>query len=74
MLSILSKQNVYMAKTKEDDASRWQREVVIAYNTRAYCESFECYWDVTAVLRTDSSVDWDKIKKIKLAAWKELDK
>ena len=58
-----------MSKQAETNTERWKREAIIAYHTKAYQESFECYWDVTRVLRGDNDAKWAEAKKIKMAAW-----
>lgn len=53
----------------QEQIERYQRDAKIAYHTKAYEGSFEKYWDLTSVLRTDASVPWDDVKAIKQAAW-----
>ena len=59
--------------TDEKLVERWLKDVQIAYNTKAYCESFELYWDITTPLRAQmSDAEQQEMKTIKQAAWDEL--
>ena len=53
--------------------AKWQREVEIAYATKAFCQNFDLYWAITSSLRTDSTVDWSLVRKTKAAMWEEMD-
>ena len=54
-------------KTLKD---RWTRDAIIAFNTKAYCGSFEMYWNLTELLRKNMpEVTICKMKTIKQAAW-----
>ena len=56
----------------EQQIKTWQSQVKTAYYTKIYQGSFDMYWDITSALRTDESVDWEAVKKIKRAIWEEL--
>ena len=54
----------------QEQINRWKRDAQIAYHTKAYEGSFDRYWAVTAVLRTNSDENyWEDAKKVKLEAW-----
>jgi hypothetical protein len=57
-----------MKATKEQIA-RWEKDALTAYNTKAYNGSFDLYWEITSVLRTDETIDWDDVREIKLKVW-----
>jgi len=62
-------------KIEKELQNFWERQVEQAFGIKAYQDSFECYWDLTAVLRTADKTDayWKEMRKIKEAKWKALE-
>ncbi len=57
-------------KVSDEQTARWKKDAVIAYNTKAFQQSFEVYWHITGVLRVGMSADEEAtMKAIKKAVW-----